>query len=85
MNEQEILNTYKKQEDKICLAQVLDKIKLSQNKNIIQNTNFLDMYQIALVKNFLKKIKLNYGEDMRKQKEKYLWHIQKKKKNPMNY
>lgn len=57
MNEQEILNTYKKQEDKICLAQVIDKIKLSQNKNIIQNTNFLDMYQIALVKNFLKKIK----------------------------
>lgn len=57
MNEQEILNTYKKQEDKICLAQVLDKIKLSQNKNITQNTNFLDMYQIALVKNFLKKIK----------------------------
>ena len=30
MNEQEILNTYKKQEDKICLAQVIDKIKLSQ-------------------------------------------------------
>ena len=52
MNEQEILNTYKKQEDKICLAQVLDKIKLSQKKNIIQNTNFLDMYQIALIKNF---------------------------------
>lgn len=57
MNEQEILNTYKKPEDKICLAQVLDKIKLSQTKNIIQNTNFLDMYQIALVKNFLNKIK----------------------------
>lgn len=57
MNEQEILNTYKKPEDKICLAQVLDKIKLSQTKNITQNTNFLDMYQIALVKNFLNKIK----------------------------
>ena len=30
MNKQELLKDYKKQEDKICLAQVLDKIELSK-------------------------------------------------------
>ena len=32
MYKQELLNQYKKQEDKICLSKVLDKIEASKNK-----------------------------------------------------
>lgn len=58
MNKQELLKDYKKQEDKICLAQVLDKIEISKKTNKIQYTDFLDMYQISLVQNFLRKIQI---------------------------
>ena len=61
MEKQKILNDYKKQEDKILLAQVLDKIEFSKQREKIEYTDFLDMYQIALVKTFLKKIEFeNY-------------------------
>ena len=61
MNKQEILKEYKKQEDKICLSQVLDKIEFSKARQKIEYTDFLDMYQISLVENFLRKIKFeNY-------------------------
>ena len=56
MGKQKILNDYKKQEDKILLAQVLDKIEFSKQREKIEYTDFLDMYQISLVKNLLKKI-----------------------------
>ena len=55
------LKDYKKQEDKMCLSQVLDKIEFSQTKDTIEHTDFLDMYQVSLVENFLRKIKFqNY-------------------------
>ncbi len=61
MEKQQLLKDYKKQEDKICLAQVLDKIEASKAKEKIEYTDFLDMYQVALVENFLRKIKFkNY-------------------------
>ena len=61
MNKQELLKEYKKQEDKICLSQVLDKIEFSKTREKIEYTDFLDMYQVALVENFLRKIKFeNY-------------------------
>ena len=61
MNKQELLKDYKKQEDKICLSQVLDKIEFMKEKGKIEYTDFLDMYQISLVETFLKKIKFeNY-------------------------
>ena len=61
MNKQELLKDYRKQEDKICLSQVLDKIEFSKIREKIENTDFLDMYQISLVENFLRKIKFeNY-------------------------
>ena len=61
MNKQEILKDYKKQDDKICLSQVLDKIEFSKNRNKIEYTDFLDMYQISLVENFLRKMQFkNY-------------------------
>ena len=61
MNKQEILSEYKRQEDKMCLAHVLDKIEFSRTREKIETTDFLDMYQISLVQNFLRKIKFeNY-------------------------
>ncbi len=61
MNKQELLKDYKKQDDKLCLSQVLDKIESSKLKNRIEYTDFLNMYQVSLVENFLKKNKFeNY-------------------------
>lgn len=61
MDKQKILSDYKKQDDKILLAQILDKIEFSKQKEKLEYTDFLDMYQIALVKIFLKKIEFkNY-------------------------
>lgn len=56
MNKQELLKDYKRQEDKICLSQVLDKIEFSKTRERIEYTDFLDMYQISLVENFLRKV-----------------------------
>ncbi len=58
-NKQELLKDYKKQEDKMCLAQILDKIEISKKTNKIEYTDFLDMYQVALVQNFLRKIQIS--------------------------
>lgn len=58
MNKQDLLKDYKKQEDKMCLAQVLDKIEISKAKGRIDSTDFLDMYQVSLVESFLKKNKI---------------------------
>lgn len=59
MNKQETLKEYKNQEDRILLSFILDKIKFVETRSRIENTNFLNMYQISLVENFLKKIKYN--------------------------
>lgn len=61
MDKQKILSDYKKQEDKILLAQILDKIEFSKQRDKLEYTDFLDMYQISLVKSFMKKIEFeNY-------------------------
>lgn len=61
MDKQKILSDYKKQEDKMLLAQILDKIEFSKQREKLEYTDFLDMYQISLVKNFMKKIEFeNY-------------------------
>ncbi len=57
MDKQQLLRDYQKQEDKICLSQVLDKIEFSKTRDKIEFTDFLDMYQVSLVQNFLRKIK----------------------------
>lgn len=56
MTKEQILAEYKKQEDKLTLSQILDKIEFAKRRGKIENSDFLDMYQIALVKNFLRKI-----------------------------
>ena len=61
MEKQKVLSDYKKQEDKILIAQILDKIEFSKQREKLEYTDFLDMYQISLVKSFLKKIEFeNY-------------------------
>ena len=56
MNKQDLLKDYKRQEDKICLSQVLDKIEFCKAREKLEYTDFLDMYQISLVENLLRKI-----------------------------
>ena len=57
----EILNDYRDKDDKILLAQILDKVEMVENKNKIEYTDFLDLAQIELVQKFINKIKLeNY-------------------------
>lgn len=57
----ELLNEYKDKDNKILLAQIMDKAEMSESKNKIENTEFLDMAQIELVQNFIKKLNLeNY-------------------------
>lgn len=56
MDKQKILSDYKKQEDKMLLAQILDKIEFSKQREKLEYTDFLDMYQISLVKSFMQKI-----------------------------
>lgn len=61
MTKRELLEDYRRPEDKIKLAEILDKLELATKTNQIQVTDFLDMYQISLVKNFLKKAQItNY-------------------------
>ncbi len=45
MNRSEILNKYYKEDEKILVAKILDKIKLAKTRNQIVSTDFLDMYQ----------------------------------------
>ena len=65
MNKQEMLSQYKKQDDKMCLSKVLDKIEASKARDRIEYTDFLDLAQIELVQKFINKIKienyLSYG------------------------
>ena len=56
MEKKDLLNNYKRQEDKMLLAQVLDKIEQMGKTQKIESTDFLDMYQVSLVGTFLKKI-----------------------------
>lgn len=57
----EILNNYREKDDKILLAQILDKVEMVEKKNKIEYTDFLDLAQIELVQKFINKIKLeNY-------------------------
>ena len=57
----EILNEYRDKDDKILLAQILDKVEMVDNKNKIEHTDFLDLAQIELVQKFINKIKIeNY-------------------------
>lgn len=44
MNKQEILTRYSKEEEKLLVSKVLDKIEFVLIRNTIENTDFLDLY-----------------------------------------
>ena len=54
MDKQDILNQYKKHEDKQLISKVLDYLNFSKTRNQIQNTDFLDLGQKNKVEKFLK-------------------------------
>lgn len=60
MNKDEILNKYSKPEDKLLISKVFDKIEACKKKNLITNTDFLDLYQKAIVEKILNLVKCNY-------------------------
>ena len=47
------LNKEQKNEDKILIANVLDKIKLVKKRNGFENTHFLNMQEQTLIENVL--------------------------------
>ena len=56
MNKKEILNRYSNEDEKILMAKVMDKIEFTINRNTIENTDFLDLYQKELAKDLLRNI-----------------------------
>ncbi len=61
MNKPEILKQYGKEEDKILVAKILDKIQYASQKNQIQTTDFLDGYQQKIVQKVLQQVKYQEG------------------------
>lgn len=61
MNKEEILSKYKKQEDKLLIAKLFDKITIAEKQNKITYTNFLDLYQKKLLEKVLKEIHKENG------------------------
>ena len=57
MNKQEILKKYAKEEDRLLVAKVLDKMEFASSKKKITNTDFLDMYQRNLMQRLLHSVK----------------------------
>lgn len=55
-----ILNQYKKPEEKLLLSKVIDKIEFCKIRNQIQETHFLDLAQQQLVTKFLSLQKQNH-------------------------
>jgi len=55
----ESLKDYKEKNEKILLAQILDKIEMVEKKNKIEHTDFLDLAQIELVQKFINKLKID--------------------------
>lgn len=57
----ESLKDYKDKNEKMLLAQILDKIEMVEKKNKIEHTDFLDLAQFELVQKFINKLRLeNY-------------------------
>ena len=54
MEKQEILKQFPKQEDKLLVSKLLDKLKFMHTKNQVQQTCFLDAYQQNIVCKVLK-------------------------------
>lgn len=55
MNKQEIIKKYN-EEEKLLISKVLDKIKFVKEKNRIETTDFLNMYEQKIIKEILNKM-----------------------------
>ena len=54
MNKNELIKRYASDgDDKLLLAQVLDKLKIMEERNILSYTKFLNEQQRSIVENFL--------------------------------
>ena len=56
MNKNEIMQDYKNQEERLLVAKILDKIEFIKNKNKIQYTDFLNLYEQEVALNVLNKV-----------------------------
>lgn len=64
MQKREILEKYKKEEERLLVARLLDKIEQSEKRNKIEYTDFLDEYQEKIVTKiliYLKKDFISFG------------------------
>lgn len=59
MNRQEILAKYEKEEERLLVSKLLDKIEFVGKKNTVENTDFLDMHQKSILEKVLKTVKYN--------------------------
>ena len=80
MNREE-LNDYKNKDEKMLLAEVLDKIENTNNRNKIEHTDFLDLAQNELVQKFLNKQKvenyIKYGGFNEAERKMYIFYPEK--------
>lgn len=64
MQKREILQRYKKEDERLLVAKLLDKIDFCEKRNKIEYTDFLDEHQESILKNvlcILKKDFISYG------------------------
>lgn len=77
----EVLNDYKNKDEKMLLAEVLDKIENTNNRNKIEHTDFLDLAQNELVQKFLNKQKvenyIKYGGFNEAERKMYIFYPEK--------
>ena len=76
-----LLNDYKNKDEKMLLAEVLDKIENTNNRNKIEHTDFLDLAQNELVQKFLNKQKvenyIKYGGFNEAERKMYIFYPEK--------
>lgn len=57
MNKKEVLERYNKEEEKLLIAKLIDKINTRNTQNKIEHTDFLDMYQKKICQDVLNTLK----------------------------
>ena len=60
MQKREILEKYKKEEERMLVAKLLDKIELCEKRNKMEYTDFLDEYKESMLKKVLNLVKTDY-------------------------
>ena len=55
MKKQDILKKYEIEEDRLLIAKLLDKLEMTNNKNYMTSTDFLNLYEQKITEDFLLK------------------------------